>query len=145
MTVHVATLHSTHVLSPSLCWSRVQARILLPGFTRLQSWFWPLLSSHGGLEFSSRVLFRLWGWDPWLLGAARHSSHLEDEMVGWHHQLSGHEFENRVLSCSLVSSRPRASSCSFQGSFNGLPDSALIRGFSYVCSSLFHHRITFYN
>ena len=99
----------------------------------------------GGLEFSSRVLFRLWGWDPWLLGAARHSSHLEDEMVGWHHQLSGHEFEDRVLSCALVSSRPRASSCSFQGSFNGLPDSALIRGFSYICSSLFHHRITFYN
>ena len=89
----------------------------------------------GGLEFSSRVPFKLWGWDPWLLGAPHHSSHPEDELIWWHHWLGGHEFENRVLSRMLVSSRPRASSCSFQSPLNGLPDSALIRGFSYICSS----------
>ena len=29
----------------------------------------------------------------------------EDEMVGWHHQLNGHEFEQRILFWEIVKDR----------------------------------------
>ena len=46
----------------------------------------------GKLEF-----WKTWSWENWLIwkdpDAGKEKGTTEDEMVGWHHQLNGHEFE----------------------------------------------------